>query len=753
MAVLRIQQFSGRIPMMGDRALPDNAAADAMNTWLYGGELRGMRPPEDVIAINSTTRKILRIPTRTAVGTPPVVPPPSDIFPADSSVWMQFEDPDTDICKGQLIEDQFERWYFCSPSTGPMFNTYARMVAGQTPYKLGVPGPNTDVATDGSNPDQPTIISVTGMKQGNDIYEIEFRISTSGDTAYTNPGGTGNRVSLVTTTGAMAFIGGTAANLVDGSSYAGLKFADVSASGNYLLFDWAGTPRIIDGIRWKQVDETSYGKWSVRGSNDGTTWDELGSIRLGGASTQEYYFYNETAYRYYMLLQDLGAAIQVTRAYLYTWENEFGEESAPSLPVVGHGDANGIWTIGNIKDPPAAGPGYPAYKKKNLYRTVTGESGQTTYYWVAEFELGTTPAAPWTNATTYVDDTNLMTDAIIVGNLTLESTNWALPPDNLQGWIAMPNGFLIGFDKPDSVTHIGGNNIYMSEAYHWHAWPEEYKQATETPVVGLGVLGQTCVVCTEGYPTSITGTTPVSCSFVKATTGEPCLSRGSIVSTPQGVIYASQNGLISVGPGGIINVTQQLITKDDWRSGYSPQYLRAVRYQNGYLALQDIPGASNNRGFFIDPTALKVALTEFTDFDDYVGLNVDFWSGEVFVLLSGMVQLWDPDQSDELMPVRWLSKEFQYQFEENFGCYAIYWDDARYSDVDYATGVMPADQKVRFRVWANRNVIYDQEVPRNGRGVRLPSGFKADIWQFEIKARAPVYGLHIASSMKELKGA
>ena len=54
---------------------------------------------------------------------------------------MQFTDHDTDIVKGQLIEDQFERYYFCSPTTGPMFNTYARLRDGLPPYKLGVPGP------------------------------------------------------------------------------------------------------------------------------------------------------------------------------------------------------------------------------------------------------------------------------------------------------------------------------------------------------------------------------------------------------------------------------------------------------------------------------------------------------------------------------------------------------------------------------------------------------------------------------------
>ena len=45
MAVLRIQDFSGIVPVMGDRAIGDNYAVDSVNTWLYGGELRGLRPP------------------------------------------------------------------------------------------------------------------------------------------------------------------------------------------------------------------------------------------------------------------------------------------------------------------------------------------------------------------------------------------------------------------------------------------------------------------------------------------------------------------------------------------------------------------------------------------------------------------------------------------------------------------------------------------------------------------------------------
>jgi hypothetical protein len=592
MAVLRIQGFSGNVPVSGDRALPDNFAVDSVNTWLYGGELRGIRPPELLQTVNATTRKVLRIPKRTVGGDPDfpgVIPPPSYL---GDSVWKQFTDPFTDILKGQLIEDQYERYYFCSPTTGPMFNTYARMQAGLADYKLGVPGPNTVYDSAGNNADKPTITSITG-----------------------------------------------------------------------------------------------------------------------------------------------GATPTTTRAYLYTWVNEFGEESAPSLPVLGAGNANAIWNIGNIKAPPAPAALQPVWLKKYLYRTLSGDSGQTTYYRVNEVALATT---------TYADDTSKITDAVLANNLTLESTSWQAPPTTLKGWTAMPNGFLIGFD---------GNNIYMSEAYHWHAWPSEYKYATETPIVGLGVIGQTCVVCTQGYPASVTGTKPATCSFTKATADEPCLSRGSIVSTPQGVIWASQNGLVLVGPNGIQNVTQQLITRQEWIKDYAPQFLRSARYQNGYLALRMLPITGGvQTAYFLDPSDLKVALTELSDYDNIRHIQNDFWSGEVFIIDdAGHIERWDPP-SDDLMPVRWKSKEFQYPFEENFGAYAIYWDDDRYSNADYGTSIMPTTEKVRFKVYANRRLVYDQPVPRNGRPIRLPSGFKADIWQFEIRARAPVYTMHVASTAKELKG-
>jgi len=596
MAVIRIQDFSGAVPVKGDRALPDGFAVESVNTWLYGSELRGIRPPTLLTPpspVLASTRRILRAPKRT------VGQLPSDLT---DSVWVQFDDPDTDIVKGQLVEDQYERWYACSPALGPVYNTYARMLTASPWMRLGVPGPA--INTTGTNADTPTIVSITG-----------------------------------------------------------------------------------------------------------------------------------------------GAVPVLTRSYLYTWVNQYGEESAPSLPVTGSGNGNAVWTIGNIKDPPnltGQSPPYAAYTKKRLYRTVTGASGQTTYYRVVEIDAGV-------GTLTYADDTNVLTDAKIVNNLTLISTSWQPPPVDLQGWIAMPNGFLIGFDRADPAGGGGGNNLYFSDAYHFHAWPPEWKQATETPIVGLGVLGQTCVVATQGYPATVTGSKPQTCAFTKATTGEPCLSRGGIVSTPDGVIYPSQNGLVVIGPGGINNVTQSIITRDEWIKSYSPQRIRAVRYQNGYLALQvAASGPPNNKGFFLDPTSLKVALTDLSEFDNVVNIMTDVWSGEVLLIEGANVYRWDPPTTD-MWPVRWKSKEFQYPFKENFGAYAIYWDALRVGTTTEGPDVCPLADQVHFKVWANRTLRYDMKVPANGQAIKLPSGFKSDIWQFEIAARAPVYSLHVASSTKELR--
>lgn len=576
--VINMVTFGGEIPTSGDRSLPDGYAVESCNTYLYSGELRGVRPPLNLADINSITKKVFRIPKGTVGGdpaNPSLIPPPSYL---GDSLYMQFTDPDTDIVRAPVINDSFKRWYFCSPSTGPMYNTTARMAIGDPPYLLGVNAPAT----------APTL-------------------TVSGGSFPTN----------------------------------------------------------------------------------------------------------------------------VSRVYLVTWQTIYGEESAPSLTVTAAGKPDGTWHLTAIPQPSSGDTLNRApISKINVYRTITGASGVATYFRVVQLD----------NGTTSYDDA--LDDTIVANGLDLESINFNMPPLTLKGIMAMPNGYLVGWDDA---------NLYFSEPYRPHAWPVEYIETVEYPIVGLGVFGTTGVACTEGYPVTFTGVAPISVAFTKTQINEPCLSRGSIVSNIEGVYYASQNGLMAVTPAGLVNVTADLIVRGKWIVDFAPQYIRAVRYHSGYLALKAMPSGVNE-GFFLDPSSLKVAVTKFIEMTATVNLHADVWSGEIFMIDNSKVKQWDPSTND-LWPVKWRSKEYQLPRILNFGCYEITWDEDRYANNSIDTAMVAATTRVQFRVWADRRLIYDQVVPvnRNGLPCRLPSGFKSNVWQFEVRARAPIYSISVARSEKELR--
>ena len=141
----------------------------------------------------------------------------------------------------------------------------------------------------------------------------------------------------------------------------------------------------------------------------------------------------------------------------------------------------------------------------------------------------------------------MITDAILASNLMLESDRTgSMPPANLQGWIAMPNGFLIGFDKPvagkrrQQHLHVGGVPLAClaggiqvrhrdADRRAGHPRPDLRRLHAGLPGDGDRVEAGDLLLHQGDGRRAMPG-------------------RGSIVSTPQGVIYASQNGLIMVGP-------------------------------------------------------------------------------------------------------------------------------------------------------------------------------------------------------------
>jgi hypothetical protein len=441
-----------------------------------------------------------------------------------------------------------------------------------------------------------------------------------------------------------------------------------------------------------------------------------------------------------------------TRSYVVTWVSAYGEEGPPCDPITLSGHIDGRWDLSGLVP--------PTYTDRNItklrvYRTVTSSQGVATYFQVDEIDA---------TSTTY-RDTKL--DTVIVANNQLQSLTWFPPPDDLQGWVSMPNGMVAGWR---------GKEIWFCEQYRPHAWPPEYTVATEYEIVGLGVVGQSLIVCTRGFPTAITGINPASMSMAKMSVFEPCQSRGSIVSAPEGVYYASPNGLILASAGQFINVTKNSITKDKWQSLVKVASLRAVHFGSGYLAFgsvqfgcfdgtafnpnvfeqDDYSGAYS--GILIDPTNSNATTTLYSP-TPYSNLQIDPWSGETLIIADGKVNWLDMQSlNKDKAPYIWRSKVFQSAKPENFEAIKIYFTVASgvtrtpTGAIDTSlTQTLTSNKLAILRVYADYKLISAIELRNSGDQLRLPSGFKALYWQIEVEGVVNINSVQMATSARELR--
>lgn len=263
------------------------------------------------------------------------------------------------------------------------------------------------------------------------------------------------------------------------------------------------------------------------------------------------------------------AADLETRAYVYTYVSTFGsvqEESGPSpaseLVDVAFGEAI---TLGAFSAAPTS---HYNITSMRLYRTVTGASTDT-YQFVAEFPIATT---------SYVD----VLSTAELGE-TLGTIGWDPPPAALSNIVALPNGSLAGFV---------GNTVYFSEPFFPHAWPSAYAITLNHTIVGLGVFGSSLVACTQRFPYIISGSAPGAMSVEQVPLTEPCLGANTIASDQNGVVYASPNGLVSIGPGGSSVSTDALFRRDEWQA-ISPAYLNAAIYDNKFFGVYGSTLSSN----------------------------------------------------------------------------------------------------------------------------------------------------------------
>jgi hypothetical protein len=124
-------------------------------------------------------------------------------------------------------------------------------------------------------------------------------------TSYANEGGSGGaRARYIALTTAGGFSGNPYVLLNGNTSDTGYFFTGGATSGYTLTFDFGDDAYIIDEAIWYQSSATSHGTWKWQGSNDGSSWTDIGaSFTLGSSTTQTLTTLNgnTTAYKQYRL--------------------------------------------------------------------------------------------------------------------------------------------------------------------------------------------------------------------------------------------------------------------------------------------------------------------------------------------------------------------------------------------------------------------------------------------------------------------
>lgn len=446
----------------------------------------------------------------------------------------------------------------------------------------------------------------------------------------------------------------------------------------------------------------------------------------------------------------------VSRSYLVTTVTEYGEEGPASTPlVVASAKADATFTV-TLPAVLASDMGVNRnIKKLRLYRTVVGSDGSVDYYRVTEVNALTTTQ-------TYVD---AVSDTVLASQLALESVAWSAPPA-LEGMIAMPNGITCGFK---------GKELWFSEAYRPHAWPASYALYLEYDIVGLGLIGQSLVVCTKGNPYVAAGVNPASVTTSKLASLEPCLTKGSIVSSEEGVYYASANGLMLVNPGRADNITKQYISKDKWTEILNSGRVNGGKIGSAYYAfgaqvqalfqenmvqldmVQQTQKLGSTQGFMLDPTNQNVGFTYIDAEDSILSVNNDTLSGEMVMVMDEGVWWHNQNPGFVSETFKWQSKVFQAPKKMNFVAFKCYlygnpdfdWITPRNNNINQEFN--PDEQLLVVRVYADGRLILAHEIRDSGELHKLPSGFKADFWQIEFEGRATVKNFQMATSVKELQ--
>ena len=267
------------------------------------------------------------------------------------------------------------------------------------------------------------------------------------------------------------------------------------------------------------------------------------------------------------------------RAYVYTYVNRWGEESAPSpvSPVVTVSDGVGV-RVSGFAPPPN---GY-AIDTINLYRIVTGYRPHD----VQQQKPLTVPLF----VTALPISTFVYRDAVPMVNLgePLETDKVQMPPADLRN--------IVSIDDTIRLAGTTQNKVHLSENFQLHNWPAKYEYTLDSNIVHMGTMNQKLFVTTDTIPYVIN---IADCEDKRCMPVQRCLSElpdiackypHSAIMTPYGYIYVAPTGLVLLKADATFTIlTAAWFNPEEWQK-LAPETARLGYYQGYVFIITDRAG-------------------------------------------------------------------------------------------------------------------------------------------------------------------
>tara|TARA_R100000278_G_scaffold122715_2_gene109648 strand:- start:147 stop:3059 length:2913 start_codon:yes stop_codon:yes gene_type:complete len=391
-----------------------------------------------------------------------------------------------------------------------------------------------------------------------------------------------------------------------------------------------------------------------------------------------------------------------TRNYVYTYVSAYGEEGQPSEPSVAI-DIDPYSPVTVTMD--TAPTGDYNITRKFLYRTSTG-SGDTNFQFVREVSVGTTSTI----------DIKQQTE---LGEL-IPSTNYEPPPSDMKGLRVMANGIFVGFS---------GKDVCFSEPFQPHAWSSQNFITVDHDIIGLGAFGQSVAILTESFPYIATGIDPNAMSLTKTSIQQACVSKRSIVETGNSVIFASPDGLVSLGLSGVSVITARIISQEQWQS-YNPSSIHSYLHEGRYYAFYNNGSTSGLIIFSLNGQDAPLILgTQYSSAGRVVPLE-----DSLYIVDSGdIVKM---DKSATTKSYSWKSKSFEFPKPTTFSTAQVIADSYPSSGITL---------KVFADGTAKETVAVTSSDP-----FRISGGYLASDWQMQVEGSATITSIHLSQSLEEL---